>query len=68
MQQATLPLTEKILRYEALHQNFSLIHEDTIKSPDASEVSCCATNFIHGKEDDFFISVNVVLYYDFSPA
>ncbi|NIH45819.1 hypothetical protein HBM95_23390 [Enterobacter asburiae] len=53
---------KQTLLYKVLQQNFTLIHEGTIESPDGGEVSC-SSKIIPGKEEDLFIPVNWVIYH-----
>ncbi|WMU75288.1 hypothetical protein OQ483_24590 (plasmid) [Enterobacter bugandensis] len=52
------------LLYKVLQKNFSSIHEGAIESPGGGEVSCSDTDILPGKDDDFFMPVQWVLYYD----
>ena len=59
----------KQLLYKILQQNFSLIYEGAIESPDGGMVSCSSANITPGnitpgKDDDFFIPANWVLSFD----
>ncbi|MGU3489694.1 hypothetical protein, partial [Enterobacter bugandensis] len=54
----------KKLLYNVLQQNFELFYEGAIESPNEGEVSCSSADIIPGRDGDFFMPVNWVLYYN----